>query len=316
MAAEMIHKRDDNEENRWKTDLQTIIKNELRVLIIGKSGHGKSETGNTLLGKQVFDSGLSPNPETTRFRFGTKVINNRNIVIVDGPGLFFDSGFTEVNMKKELAKATALLAPGPNVFILIVGLNKFDESEIRAIDMYKNAFGEELMKYLIVVFTRGDELIRNGLLIKDYVNKFEEGPVKTFLADCENRYTSINNIATADIKDKEANRILEMIFALEIQNGGKIYQNAEFIKAEKEVDNRIKEMVNKSTESLTHDAILALRASVRSEIVEEASWFKTMMGTLIVGFGTAIAFYLSGPGAVVGGMALVTRIAKSFPKRL
>ncbi|XP_071166069.1 GTPase IMAP family member 3-like [Mytilus edulis] len=310
MATEMLYIRDDDEEKRLKTDLQTIIENEVRIFLIGQSGAGKSETGNTLLGKKNFQPGLSPLPVTSQLRFGTKNTGSRNIIIADGPGLFFDSNFTEENMKKELAKATALLAPGPNVFLLVVGLKKFDGSELKAIEMYKKAFGKDLMKYLIVVFTRGDELERNSLLIQDYVRKFEDVKARSFLASCENRYCSINNVGTADIKKRDANNLLDMIFALENRNERKIYQNAQFIRAEKEIDKRIKEMVNKSPKSLTYDDLITIRASVRHDIIIEAGWVETLIGSLIVGFGAVVAFYIGGPAAVLASAAIIGGVGK------
>lgn len=291
------------------TDLQTIIDNEVRIFLIGQCGAGRSATGNTLLGENKFPSGLSPQPVTLQFCFGTKNYKSRNIIVVDGPGLYFDSNFTAENMKKELAKATALLAPGPNAFLFVVGLNKFDESEMKAIEMYKKAFGEELMNYLIVVYTKGDTLERNNLSIQDYVLKFEDCRVKSLFASCENRYCSINNVGTAYIKERDANNLLDMIFALEKQNERKIYQNSQFIIAEKEIDKRLKERVNKSPKSLNYDDLLNLRASARNEILQGASWVNALIGTLILGFGAAFAYFIGGPGAVVAGAAIFSRYA-------
>ncbi|XP_076103132.1 uncharacterized protein LOC143072193 isoform X2 [Mytilus galloprovincialis] len=308
-ATQMMYIRDDDKDRRLKTDLQTIIDNEVRIFLIGKCGAGRSATGNTLLGENKFPSGLSPQPVTLQFCFGTKNYKSRNIIVVDGPGLIFDSNFTAENMKKELAKATALLAPGPNAFLFVVGLNKFGESEMKAIEMYKKAFGEELMNYLIVVYTEGDTLERNNLSIQDYVLKFEDGRVKSLFASCENRYCSINNVGTAYIKERDANNLLDMIFALEKQNERKIYQNSQFIIAEKEIDKRLKERVNKSPKSLNYDDLLNLRASARNEILQGASWVNALIGTLILGFGAAFAYFIGGPGAVVAGAAIFSRYA-------
>ncbi len=87
---------------------------EVRIVLLGKTGVGKSATGNTILGRDAFKADLSQELVTKECQRETCGINGRNITVIDTPGLF-DTELTNEEIQREISNCISMSLPGPRV---------------------------------------------------------------------------------------------------------------------------------------------------------------------------------------------------------
>ncbi len=185
-----------------------------RIVLLGKSGVGKSAAGNTILGDKEFRSEQSMNSVSSESSVKHATVSHRSVSVVDTPG-FFDTHMKQKELVMEIARSVYLSSPGPHAFLIVLRVNdRYTEQEQQIPQMIEMMFGEEVLKYSIILFTHGDLLKE-----KSSEKLIEESTaLRHVVQQCGGRFHVFNN--TDERNRQQVNDLLQKIDTMIEQNRG------------------------------------------------------------------------------------------------
>ncbi|XP_017285924.1 uncharacterized protein LOC108244325 [Kryptolebias marmoratus] len=211
---------------------------ELRLVLLGRSGAGKSAAGNFILGQQAFESYSDSFKAITQKCEKKKAdVEGKRVALVDTPD-WFNSEQTPDEVRAQISSCVALSSPGPHAFLLCVPLDQPAKTELQALAVLENVFGpDSIKKHTLVLFTYTDRLRESGKAgnktVEEYIAS-QRGDLIKLVEKCGDRYHIVEKKNVAELLEKVEQTVKEA--------GGQCYSCPAFQEAETRVRQRQLEM--------------------------------------------------------------------------
>nr|XP_040036882.1 GTPase IMAP family member 7-like [Gasterosteus aculeatus aculeatus] len=289
---------------------------EMRIVMLGKTGVGKSSVANTILGENVFQIGRTANSATSECRSETRRVDGRDVTLIDTPGLF-DTDRPEEELKPEIVKCFTECSPGPHAFIIVFKVDRFTVQEQEVINKINQYFSEEAFKYATVLFTYGDQL-EEEQTIEEYFhnNQRLSDLVKKCGGRChviDNKYWKDNQPDDYRSNQFQVKQLMKTIDHMIEANKGSCYTNKVLQAVEKlrqEEEKQIRQSPGNKTEKEIREE--AKKRALKRLLIELAG---VTTGVLLgVLFGVVLVVGAEAAGIAAGSLMVVGALAGAIKR--
>ncbi|KAL7860416.1 hypothetical protein AOLI_G00167650 [Acnodon oligacanthus] len=203
---------------------------ELRLVLLGWAGSGKSSVGNAVLGFKAFEprcSADSEKPLTMKCEKKCASVAGRKVAIVDTPDWFYSERPQE-EVHHQLYLCKSLSAPGPHAFLFCIPVRRPNEQDLQALDALEKVFGpESVSKHTVIVFTHTEQLSKD-LTLEEHLST-ERKDLLELVEKCGDRYHVLKLRAEGEADEEErkgrknVEELLEKVEKMVKESGKEFY---------------------------------------------------------------------------------------------
>ncbi|XP_016366166.1 GTPase IMAP family member 8-like [Sinocyclocheilus rhinocerous] len=162
---------------------------DVRIVLLGAEGVGKSTSGNVILQGYFFEPTLGEGHEIHTRQCVTKQrkVEGRHVSVVDTPGW----STSTLENAKEMLCSLEVCSPGPHAFLLVLPVCKpFTKKCQQTVKELMSLFRENVWRHTIILFTEAHWL--KNTPVEEYI-ACEGEALQELISKCGNRYHVIEN---------------------------------------------------------------------------------------------------------------------------